>query len=582
MRSPAILLPMLAILACAAPSLPRALTRVRLPAVVRAGSPIEVQGVSLGGAKIAIEAGGTAIVLTPESVTATADGAETALLSLPDVPALPEGSLLTRVCLRAPGLQGWQTCKPVHARWTRAIEAGAAQLGADQGRFGDAIAVVASDLLLPGEGLALLETQAGSGDATTTTPIVTHLDKGRDCGEVTIAPSWLGLEPGPRTWRTRLVQQTPLLRIEGPWSAVHTFEVLAAHVQARPAGGLRRGAALPLTIAGVSSQWSLRLLGALNSGDGAVLATWSDQAPLLFAGAMNGALPLPSLDSALYLRELAPVLGTAKAPRLQGTLNLELRDGVQVWRSPPLTVDWPLLPTQQVVVLELGDGLVAAAQRFGLGAFAATLRQRVLLLTASHFAPYDVLVTDVAPDEQIEALHLAILDRDPNDLGLLGADSSAGKDVGNRILSEHLGGYDAAAAAQGDVAYGGVFIGGLWAFSAALHPGSKAADPDFDALFAPFAAELGGRAALAAHPPAAAIEALAQLIAHTAAHEVGHALGLAAGTPAFHHEGDHLGWIMDAGPARPFGERAGLGSSVAATWGPIDDAYLRAILPKAP
>lgn len=585
MRERGLLLPLLALLACAAPhEQPVALTRVSLPMRVRPGSPIELQGVSLGGARVAIEGEGTAIELTIGSVSPTDDGGESALVALPNLPALPEGAALRRVCLRTTALEGWQTCKPVQARWTLKVEAGEAQLAAQQGHHGDAIAVHAADLLLPGEGQAWLDVQDASQEIATTAlvPIATRLGSGREHGEVTIAPSWLGLEPGKRAIRVRLVQQTPATQVAGPWTPPLSLEVLAPEMHLLPGGGLRRGAALALTIAGVPAQWSARLSGSLRSAEGAILGSWSDAAPLVFGAVQDGALPVATLDSPLYLNQIAPLLGKAAEARLSGMLRIELRDGAQTWLATPLAVDWPLQPTLQVVVLDLGDGLQAAAQRFGLGAFAAALRLRILALTAAHFAAYNVLVTDSAPAGQLEALHLAILDRDPNDLGLLGADSSAGKDDGNRVLDEHLGGYGAAAAAVGDVAYGGVFIGGFLGFSAILHPGSAAADPAFDALFAPYAAALGGRAALASHPPAAAIEALAQLIAHTAAHEVGHALGLASGTTAFHHEGDHPGWIMDAGPARPFAERAGLDSGVAATWGPLDDAYLRAILPKAP
>ncbi len=56
-----------------------------------------------------------------------------------------------------------------------------------------------------------------------------------------------------------------------------------------------------------------------------------------------------------------------------------------------------------------------------------------------------------------------------------------------------------------------------------------------------------------------AVRALAALVGETSAHELGHSMGLAdpfGPRTVFHNRGDEPGCLMDAGGARPFGERA--------------------------
>ena len=90
---------------------------------------------------------------------------------------------------------------------------------------------------------------------------------------------------------------------------------------------------------------------------------------------------------------------------------------------------------------------------------------------------------------------------------------------------------------------------------------------------------MGGVSATAADAVKAnaAIDLVAKVVAEVTAHEIGHALGLAADTVDAHHSGDSPGWIMDAGAARPFAERAGLPSAAISQWGPVDLAYLHQI-----
>ena len=582
-RAPALFLAFLAG-ACDAAAVPSALTGVQAPARLRSGSPLVVSGSGLGGAQLEVRSAAGNARIAIESSDVDGDDPEKAQVALPDV-AWPEGSAVREICLIGKGFSGWNTCRSLQARFTRAVTAGPALLGQDHGQHGGAITVVAHDLLLPGEGQVELQvtTDLPNTASVTSVAVATALATGRESGQVQIAPDWLGLAPGPYALRLRLVQHTAIAQATGPWSPPLTFQLEAPTLTPTPDPGLRRGARVPLAIAGVPAGWQLLASGVLRGQDGQIAQTFPVDAPLSLPAASLGAQPTAWLPSPWFLGTLAPLLAqTGPGATFEGQVRVALAQGAQTWLGPPLPVQWPLLPTVQVVVLELGDGLEAGAARFGLAAFSDLLRLRVLALVAAHFANYAVQVTLQAPAAQIEALHLAILDRDPNDLGLLGADSSAGKDDGNLVLDEHLGGYDAASAALGSVAYGGVFLGGFFGFSPTLHPGSLATDSAFDALFAPYAAELGGHAAHASLPPAAALEALAHLIAHTATHEIGHALGLAAGTTDFHHAGDHPGWIMDAGTARPFAERAALPGATPQTWGPVDDAYLRSVLPAVP
>ncbi len=55
-----------------------------------------------------------------------------------------------------------------------------------------------------------------------------------------------------------------------------------------------------------------------------------------------------------------------------------------------------------------------------------------------------------------------------------------------------------------------------------------------------------------------AAAALASMIGETTAHELGHSFGLASpygSATTFHNRSDRPGCLMDAGSARPFGER---------------------------
>lgn len=243
-------------------------------------------------------------------------------------------------------------------------------------------------------------------------------------------------------------------------------------------------------------------------------------------------------------------------------------------------VEFTLAPTLQVVQLRVTDGFADALEMLGLPGRGPVVVGRAQSLAQAAFAGFS-LRFDTFEAPAIagfrERVTIAVANRDPNGLGLLGNDNSPGKDDGNLLLDEQLDGFNRRTRRRGEAAHGGVFIGELMVFSRKLHPNSTAADPAFDALFGPFSPQLGGTPASLDEDAGAAVEALAQILAETAVHETGHALGLAAGTDSPHHEDDHPGWRMDRGTHRPFGERAGLeGASV---WGPLDSLYLETVLP---
>jgi hypothetical protein len=246
----------------------------------------------------------------------------------------------------------------------------------------------------------------------------------------------------------------------------------------------------------------------------------------------------------------------------------------------PQPIEMALQPTRQRIVVRFGGEFDSALKRFGLAARALAVQQRTIELAQQAFSGFGVTVSDAeqgTPDHAVEFMFVDVIDKDPNGLGLLGSDNSPGKDVGNLRMNEQLAGLNMRTRQRGRAAFGGVFVGELFAFSRKLNPTSPASDQAFDATFGPFAAELGGTAVSAGDDASIAVHALASLIADTLVHECGHALGMAAGTDAYHHDGDHKGWRMDAGKHRPFSERARLGAE--AVWGPLDAAYLAKILP---
>ncbi len=346
---------------------------------------------------------------------------------------------------------------------------------------------------------------------------------------------------------------------------------------------LRRGAQLGWLVSQGSSLCAgadVQLRGTWQVG--ATVVNWMDAPRRLPVGATSRR---PYLSSTAYFHDGwdAIVDQAWKGAGFNAQFNGEI--SLAVAATSGCALQWQQLtlvlqPTIQHIEIRSGTAFDAAVDRFGLGLRGQAILSRVQKLTRQAFEGFSVdvrLAADAQWTDVAERLVIELGDKDPNGLGLLGVDSSPGKDDGNLQLDEELAGVNRRARSLGRLAGGGVFVGELFAFSRKLHPQSAIADLGFDALFGPFAPVLGGDPAVAGDDTSAAVQALSALIADTLVHECGHALGLAAGTVGYHHAGDHLGWRMDEGKHRPFAERAAISGQV--KWGAQDAAYLANILP---
>jgi len=554
--------------ACA-PAAPSAIDAIVAPAVLRVGSPIQVRGRGLAGARLRLTDAPADVTWT--KVEADSEGVQVAVGHIPESPAWRAGQRFGGACLIGTAFEGWQPCAAIDSRFRADWQAGATSWTPAPLAWGATLTVYAEDLLLPGEGAQWIEIDQGT--AVRSAPLWTALLAGRGVGGLTVAPDWTGALPGDRVLRLRIAGQHRGHGSVGPWTPWHAAPLVAPKITVQPPQ-FSRGAAIPLTITGLGPQAHLSWAGAWRGADGQLRAQWAPGPELPFDG------PVAVLRSDWYAAHVAALVALG-ASRFEGSVAVGVRAHGETWSSALIGVDWPLRPVQRVRLFG-GPGLDAALHRLGLGAAAPHVRASLLDRLRSLFAGYAVEIDWHSPQMPPgEWLHLHLQDRDPNGLGLLGAEAGAVKDDGNLVLDERLGGLNPGARRAGLAGYGGVFVGELMGFSKALNPGAALADPAFDAALGPWCPQLGGRPVAPGHigQAAAAIQLVSLLIAEVAAHEIGHALGLAAGTAASHHQGDHPGWIMDAGPARPFRERAGLPGAAASQWGAIDAAYLAAILP---
>lgn len=575
-NAPAALALALGVAGCAEAEAPPLLRQLLAPATWRVGTPLEVRGRGLAGRQLAV--GGAKARVALQWRGQDSDGLESAWGHLPADPAWREGQVIDRVCLDGADLGPYAACLGMQARFADAWKPQVPSLQAPAPwRWGQRLAVDGAALLLPGEGAQWLEID--SGGQVRQAELVTRAADGRSRGEVVVRPAWLGAQPGTRQWRLRLVGAA--LRADGttqaettPWSAWQSAAVATPELRAAGAPpGWRRGDWAPVAATAVADDgsWQLQWSGQWR---------WRAQAaPAQFAtpGGVGGHSPA---TSAWWQQNLAwPV-----APlRFDGEVRLVVDAGGDSWSSPPLALSAPLLPALQRVDVEAGPAWRAALARLGLLAHAAAVEQALLARLQQLFDGYAVHIALVgaARDDGRERLHLRLGDRDGNGLGLLGAEVGTAKDVGNQVLDEQLAGFDPQAWQAGQAAVAGVFVGEVLGFSARLYPDRPSASPAFDQVFAPWCPALGGTPARTDQAGAAhsAIRQLAWVVAEVAAHEIGHALGLAAGGAEPHHPTDHPGWIMDSGAARPWAERAGLPGAAPSQWGPVDAAYLQAILP---
>lgn len=557
-----------------APEPPIALYSVTIPAVVRAGSPVQVHGRGLAGAKLRLVGALTDIDLV--QTDSRADGSEIATGNLPLAGQWRSGQRFGGACLVGHDWSGWQACVAVDCRFRTDWRAGSMALATTTLAWGAPAQVAAEDLLLPGEGEMAVDVD--NGITVTSAQLTTNQASGRGLGTIgVVAPHWTGVTPGLHQWRLRLRGSHAGQPSNGPWTATIAV-TLATPTLGSPAGPsptlLRRGDKIPLMIAAVAPGAELLVGGdwlPASTGAAPIARAWQLQA-LAITG------PATIVPSAWYLTQVQPMLDLG-ARRLLGSARLRVANGSDHWLSAPLAVDWQP-KTIQRIELVCDDGWDAALQRLGLLAVSAQVRLRLLSYVRGFFGGLPVQIewrTAVPMPGEVLSVHF--LDRDPNGLGLFGAEAGAAKDVGNRDLGETLGGLNTAAHAAGLAAYGGIFAGEILGFSRKLQPASAAASPELDAILGPWCPQLGGISATAADAVKAnaAIDLVAHVVAEVTAHEIGHALGLAADTADAHHSGDSPGWIMDAGAARPFDERAGLAGAAISQWGPVDLAYLQQI-----
>lgn len=477
---------------------------------------------------------------------------------------------------------------PLPALSAPTLQSAVPKAGGDDGALevvlGEPLALRAQGLLLPGEGDVWLELEPRGGEvplAAGATVAVSDVAWSRDGAVVRSDAAGLGAVPGGRSFVMRVARRLAGGdAIEhGPWSTEVAMSVAPPSVTWSSAASdplvVRRGRATAISwpTKGCPDGAQLELVGTWATNFGPV--TWPAAQPrsLPFRALADGSCraALPSTTFALD--------GWGELP-IEAEFQGEAALRVASWRGGSAPIRLVLRPSSQVVELQFEPGVTLGLHRFGLAMAADAIEARVRALVHSHFEGLAVAWVEQAGPDVVDTLRVRVLGDDPNGLGLLGTEPSHGKDDGNRVWTETIGGFCAEAWLAGVPAWGGIFVSSFLRFSPTLTLGGGG-DPRFDAIFGPFAPELGGSpvhdaVGLAAAAPA--IEALSQLLSGTISHEIGHALGLAAGTTEFHHTSDHPGWRMDAGPARPFAERAALPDATPEDWGEVDLLYLQTSL----
>lgn len=282
---------------------------------------------------------------------------------------------------------------------------------------------------------------------------------------------------------------------------------------------------------------------------------------------------------------------------LGGQVSVRTEVGPERFTTVPLPVELELERQRQAIVLVFLSGFDSSLERFGLRAGSDRIRSRVLsrleeIYTGHRVDFYDEMPDDIVP-HAVSVVEVG--GPDPNGLGLLGYDSTPGKDVGNLRLGDRIGGESAEIQEDGAAGYGGVFIESYlyWSADPAL-PGSRPEgapfeDPLFDELFGGVRsspATLSEVQNTGADPARNemvrdAIRALGNIVGETVAHEVGHSLGL--GDPfgpetSYHNPFGGEGCLMDSGVDRPLGERAGLPGFATTRFCDDSATYLRGLL----
>ncbi|MCB9738153.1 MAG: hypothetical protein H6747_02720 [Deltaproteobacteria bacterium] len=543
---------------------------------LRLGSSVEVLGAVASGQKLSLRAVGGA--LTVAGIIDPARGTWRGAVTQVDA-ALPAGVALTSLCAEpAPEFGITEArCAPLTGiRFSPLPALGPAVIGSEAATaaLGRRVGVQATGLPAPGEGLVWLDLRAEvAGLAYEATAAVAV-----DGATATFAIPDFGVAlPQTMQVRARMMRQLPAGGVEiGPFGSPATW-ALEPPVLLGEGGGFAAGRELDLALDGgfAPGAASVRLAGTWRRGE-VIVATWTDDVAL--------ALPLhgDGVRSSAYLPAALDVSAALAALQPGDRFIGEARFVGKGWLGPTHPITLLRGARVQHLVVRFDPSAAIGLWRLGVTAAASRLEARVLALVESHFDGFAVQVHGAWQPGVVEAVEVRVHGDDPNGMGLLGTEPSPGKDVGNHVLDEQIGAFCPAAWEAGVPAWGGVFLASFLRFSPTLFPSGGSVDARFDAIFGPFAAELGGVPAVGDGPVLdAAVEALAQLVAGTVSHEVGHALGLAAGTADWHHPGDSPGWRMDRGTARPFAERAALAGAISERWGVVDEQYLQQVLPHA-
>jgi len=472
---------------------------------------------------------------------------------------------------------------------------------------GDRVPVAGDGLLHPGEGATYVRFDGvmASEHASRSALVAGHMALvspstlgSRREGTFALMPEVLGLTPGRFSGQVRLVNVHPDgLVLEGAPRGVESLDLARPGItEVTPTRGSRgqrfyvrgRGFLAPDGLLDAST--ILVLDGVFTPRRGPPVDHRGPNAKLLYPEGQDRNVEL-GVVFRVTVHDDRTLSGLgARAGRFEGHLIPLVAAGSDQVLGAPFPVSFEILNPHQVVQLRYLPGFYEALERFGLLAEEHAVRARVLEVVTRDYAGLNISFTEDDPEDFAEFSIVEIVGADPNGAGLFGLDNTAGKDVGNLRFDDVIGGFNPDTRARNYAAYGGIFVTELLQFSPSLSD-IHLASPRFDDIFAAVVPELGGLPALHGEsdggtPRGEAIafagRVLGNLVGHTITHEVGHTLGLAALPDRVHNVGDNPGWIMDAGPFRPFAERAEIDGEGPSFFSPFNRAYLEDVLPLDP
>lgn len=478
--------------------------------------------------------------------------------------------------------------------------------------LGDDVVIQGSGFLLDGEGqmvLTLVGTfvrQVAPGDRSSLPqsqaslyPRIEHtlVPVSRTEARLPLRAKTLGIQPGTLYAQATLEnRQITGAKLTTPTTS-QTLSLLRTQLTGLDTKVVRRGQRigasgagfLPLDLTGdtatavhLSGTFTLKSDGTVVPTDLTLITDVTDSHRLVF-------VPHPTVDGSGKLTGLG-----SRAGRFVGTMEPEVLSGAIVQHGVPLPCS-PLCVVDvgsplQVLYLKFLANFTEGLRRFGLRNIEIELREQVLAVVRRTYRDWNVDVRDSLPTDFDEFTTIEIGGPDPNNAGLFGLDNSDALDSGNLRLNDYIGGFNAAADRKGVYGFGGVFIEPFLSLSPRAAKPLPIASPLFDEVFLAFVPEYGGKPASRSELMGGerqtilqeAVRVLGALIGGTVAHEFGHSLGMAI-VPGggSHNLADLDRELMDAGPFRPFEERAELGDYQLRPAGFSDThrSYLNQILP---